>query len=282
MLSIIILSYRNPALLRLCLKSLASALANTSMDYEVIVVDSATTIETRHVVTDEFAGQFAAMRVIPIKENTGYTRGVNEGIRAAKGEYILALNYDIVAVPGSLEKLVASMREHPEVGLIGPELLNFNGTHQDSYFRFYSPLTIFYRRIEHLPFAGRMLGRFLMHDADPNQLQKPDWISGAAYMTSRTALARVGMLDERFFHYFSDVDWAQRFWDNGYQVVYEPGSKLYHYLGRTSKGKGVLWDILFNKTTRWHIMDFLRYLRKYGILNSHRSRSLVNAHATTH
>lgn len=268
MLSIIILSYRNPALLRLCLKSLAKAFEQTSLLYEIIVVDNATTPETRSVVQDEFQSAFKSLRLVPLKENAGYTRGNNEGIRAAKGEYLLLLNQDIVVPHGSIENLVAYFKEHPEIGLLGPELLNFNGSHQDSYFRFYSPITMFYRRIEHLPFANRILSHFLMRDSDPKQIQKPDWISGAAYMTSRVAIEKVGLMDESLFHYFSDVDWSRRFWDNGYQVVYYPHAQLYHYLGRSSKGRLLLLDVLLNKTTHWHMRDAIRYFWKHGLRNT--------------
>jgi len=282
MLSIVILSYRSPALLRLCLKSLQKALEHSVLDTEVIVVDNATTRETRWVVTEEFATIFKKIRLIPLAENTGYTRGVNEGIRVAQGAYILALNQDIVVPEGSLEKLVEYHRAHPEVGLLGPELLNFNGTHQDSYFRFYTPLTIFYRRIAHLPFAGKTLNWFLMRDTDTHHIQRPDWVSGAAFMTTREAIARVGLLDENLFHYFSDVDWSRRFWDNGYQVVYYPEATLYHYLARSSRGKFWLLDPFLNRTTRWHLMDAFRYFVKYGVRYRTATGGTAQSYATTH
>lgn len=265
MVSIIILSYKSPALIRLCLKSLARALRNTLLDYEVVVVDNATSTETRQVVTEDFANVFKSLRLVPLKENTGYTFGVNEGIRASRGEYILSLNQDIVMIDGCVEKLVQYMQDHPRAGLVGPELLNFNETHQDSYFRFYSPFTILYRRVPYLPFAKRMLDSFLMHDTSPSHLQEVDWISGAAFMTTQTAIKRVGLLDERLFHYLSDVDWARRFWDNGMSVVYYPEAQMYHYLGRASKGRFGIFDPFFNKTTRWHIMDGIKYFLKWGI-----------------
>ncbi|MEK7582352.1 MAG: glycosyltransferase family 2 protein [Patescibacteria group bacterium] len=282
MISVIILSYRNPALLRLCLKSLVAALPK-DFNYEIVVVDNATRSETRNVVCDEFKEAFRSIKFVPIKKNSGYTRGINEGISAAQGEYFLALNQDIVVLKGAVEKLLLYFKDHLEIGLIGPELLNFNGTHQDSYFRFYTPVTIFYRRIGYLPFARRILDPFLLRETDPSKVQKPDWVSGAAFMTSREAIKKVGLLDEKLFHYFSDVDWARRFWENGYQVVYYPEAKFYHYLGRSSKGKLLIFDIFFNQTTRWHIKDFWRYFRKYGFLTRHSARNISQpSHATTY
>lgn len=272
MLSIIILSYRNPAVLRLCLKSLFEAL-EPDFDCEVIVVDNASMPETRSVVLEEFKDKFRTLRLIPIKENAGYTRGVNEGIRAARGAYILSLNYDIVVPKGAVENLLTYYKDHPSIGLLGPELLNFDKTHQDSYFRYYSPLTILSRRIPYFPFAKRIHDSFVMRDSDPTKIQEVDWISGAALMVSREMIERVGLMDERLFHYFSDVDWARRFWDNGFAVVYYPGAKIYHYLGRTSKGRFGIFDAFLNKTTRWHIKDGFTYFFKHGFFSAGGSRT---------
>lgn len=264
MISIVILGYRNPALMRLCLKSLAHAMRSES-DYEVIVVDNASTIETRQVVTEEFAATFPSIKLIPIRTNSGYTHGVNEGLRAARGEYIIALNHDIVVEPGSIRALVSYLADHPQVGLIGPRLLNFDGTHQDSYFRFYRPWTIISRRLSLLPGARAERDRFTVRDSNPAHVQEVDWISGAAFMTTRIALEQVGLLDETLFHYFSDVDWAWRFWENGYAVTYYPMAAMAHYLGRTSKGRFGILDPIFNRATRWHISDAIHYFFKHGI-----------------
>jgi len=263
-LSIIVLAYRNPALLRLCLKALARAMANTALSYEVIVVDSATSPETANVVRHDAAGLFPALRLIPFTRNTGYTFGVNAGIRAAQGDFILALNHDILAEPGVVERLIGYLRDHPSVGLIGPRLLNFDESPQESCFRFYTPLVILARRLQ-LPFTGRLLDRFLMRDTALTSPTAVDWVSGAAFMTTRTALERIGLLDEHLFHYFSDVDWARRFWQNGLSVVYYPMVAFFHYLGRTSKGRFGILDVFFNAATRWHIADAARYFRKHGI-----------------
>jgi GT2 family glycosyltransferase len=78
-------------------------------------------------------------------------------------------------------------------------------------------------------------------------------------------LERVGTMDESLFHYFSDVDWARRFWENGYTVVYYPMAAMAHYHGRTSKGHLGILDAIFNRATRWHIKDAIRYFWKHGI-----------------
>ena len=282
MISIIILSYQNPALLRLCLKSLVAGMKGES-DYEVIVVDNATIIETRNVITQEFDGVFPCLKTVAIKENAGYTRGVNEGVRASSGEYILALNYDIVVEAGAVRCLADYLHDHPEIGLIGPRLVNFDGTHQNSYFRFYNPFTIISRRVPLIPGSHREQTRFTMRNSDPSQPAIVDWVSGAAFMTTRPALERIGYMDESLFHYFSDVDWAWRFWENGYVVAYYPMAAMFHYHGRTSKGRFGIFDPLFNQATRWHIKDAIRYFSKHGIsghrpkIQPHRQPQLITS-----
>ena len=76
-------------------------------------------------------------------------------------------------------------------------------------------------------------------------------------------LEKVGMMDERFFMYFEDVDWARRFWHNGYKVVYYPNSIVYHYHGRGSKSRLGLLDAIFNRKTRWHIASAFKFFLKY-------------------
>src|SRR3989344_8764457 len=152
MLSIIILSYKNQALLRLCLSSFANSLSS-SLNYEIIVVDNETSLETQSVVLDEFKNKFKSINLVPLKNNCGYTRGVNEGIKAAKGEYLLYFNYDVVIEPNAVETLLSYFKKHPDMGLMGPKLINFNGTEQASCFRFYSPWTVVCRRIPYIPYA---------------------------------------------------------------------------------------------------------------------------------
>ena len=259
MLSIIIVNYKNPPLLRLCLKSLTRVLP-LSFSHEIIVVDVAAEPETGHIATDEFAG----IRYLPFKHNIGYTRGVNEGIKAARGDTVFIANADIIPLTGSLEAMYTHMSAHPEIGLLGPQLLNFDGSNQQSCFRFYTPLTILCRRtfIGRLPFARRILERFAMQDKDLSKPTAADWLTGSALMASKKAIERVGPMDERLFLYFSDVDWPRQFWENGYQVVFYPAARMYHYHGRFSRGN--VLQVVTNRFTRMHIADGIRYFRKYG------------------
>ena len=258
-LSIVTVHYHNPALLKMCLSSIEQF--PPSVSYEVIVVDSNTIRESRDLVRE----QFPSVKLIPVTENTGYAGGINLGIKNSSGKYILILNQDVAISEGAINKLIDFIKNRPDVGLVGPQLLNFNGTIQNSYFRFYTPITIIARR---LPLGGiqpfkKILSNFIMEDTDTNKMQAPDWISGAAMLTTRDAINKVGYLDEKFFFYFEDVDWSRRFWQNEYKVIYYPEAKIYHALGRGSKSNLGILDLFFNKKTWWHIKSAVKYFLKH-------------------
>src|SRR3990167_4527026 len=118
MLSIIILNYKNPPLLRLCLKSVTASISR-DFKYEIIAVDNASEYETRSVITEEFP----SVKLIPLKENLGYTRANNIGLKEAIGDQLLILNVDIAPLAGSIEKMSHYMNNRPQIGMLGPELL---------------------------------------------------------------------------------------------------------------------------------------------------------------
>ena len=261
MTSIAIINYKNPALLRLCLSSLKRILS-ANFKHEILVVDIASIPETRNVVKE-----FPEVKIAAFKENIGYTKGVNEGIKASSGDYVLALNPDIVPMAKSIEELTSYLAANTHIGLAGPRLLNFDGSIQNSAFRYYTPLTILCRRspLGRTPFGKKILSKFVMTDNKLNEPSEVEWLMGSAILASRKAMNKVGLMDEKFFMYMSDVDWARRFWENGFKVVYYPFSEMYHYHKRSSKGRFGPLDIFLNKQSQWHLYDALRYFRKYGI-----------------
>lgn len=263
MLSIIIINFKNPSLLRLCLKSIIASLSAGFL-HEIVVIDSKSSVETRNIVLE-----FEQAKLVSFKTNIGYTRGVNEGIKNSSGDYFLILNPDIVPLKNSIEKLLDYIKTNKNIGLIGPRLLNFDGTSQSSCFRFYTPWIILCRRtfFGYLPQAKRTLDSFAMKDKDLNRLTYADWLMGSALMTSREAVQKIGLMDQNLFLYMTDVDWARRFWENGYKVLYYPESEMYHYHKRSSKGKFILSDILLKKEARWHIRDAIKYFKKHSVRN---------------
>jgi GT2 family glycosyltransferase len=257
--SVVVTSYKNPQLLRLCLDSILSC--SDDISCEIIVVDSETEENTEMMMREDFP----TIKFFPFKKNVGFQALLKKGIKNSSGEFLLLLNGDILVKPDSIQRLLTQIKKDISIGIIAPKLLNFNGTLQYSCFRFYSPITIIYRRtfFGKFNFAQKHLDWFLMKDLDHSQSNDVDWVMGSALMVSKKALAKVGLMDPRFFMYMEDVDWCRRFWENGFRVVYFPNAEMFHYHGKGSDKGGILQSLLFNRLTWSHIRSALVYFKKY-------------------
>lgn len=260
-LSVVIVHHKNRELLKLCLRSIQKHLPMGKM--EVVVVESEAQPETEELLFECFPW----VKYIPCKENVGYAVGVNQGLKIAQGEYILVLNPDIIITAGAVEKMIKYMEDNPDVGLLGPKLLNFNEQPQDSCFRFYKPMTIVCRRtfIGKTKFGRKKLADFNLSSIDKSGPIFSDWLMGSAILTKKEALKKVGPMDERFKLYFEDVDWARRFWENGYKIVFFPKAVMLHYHIRRSRAGFGFMDVFLRKETRWHIQSAIKYFLKYGL-----------------
>ncbi len=252
-ISIIIINYKTPEILILCINSLKETIKNLS--YEIIAADVESDYKTEYLIKDKFPD----IGFLPIKHNIGYSKSVNQGLKKASREskYFLVLNADIIAKKGAVNQMFDFMEQNPDIGISGPQLLNFNGTFQNSYFRFYTPETILYRRTFFKNFSGakKALDKFLMAESDHNSIQDVDWLMGSAMFVRGEALKKVGGMDENFFMYFEDVDWCRRFWNNGYRITYYSPAKMMHYHGKQSSES--------KKYAFIHIISAIKYFWKY-------------------
>ena len=201
------------------------------------------------------------VRVLAPGRNLGYARGVNEGIRAAREELLLILNPDILVAPGSVEALVRCAEAHPRAGIVAPRLLNPDGTLQLSARRFYNWRTLLLRRAPLGPYAARSqtLRDHLMADWDHASTRAVDWVLGAAMLARRRAVRDVGLMDERYFLYFEDVDWCQRMGRHGYEVLYCADASMVHEYARQSAQ-------LRARSIRAHAAGLLRFAEKWSAL----------------
>ena len=278
-LSLVILNYKQKGLVRQCLKGILSA--QPRLKYEIIVVDNNSQDGCLAAVKQLFTpGQAEAalpeslfkklespppaLITIPSATNGGFALGNNLGLKRARGKYALILNPDIAVVPGVLEKMFLFMEKNPSVGIIGPKLINPDGSVQYSCRRFPSWWMPLYRRsfLGKLPIAKRGLEYYLMMDFDHNQTAPVDWLFGACLMIRRSVLEKIGPFDERFFMYFEDLDWCRRCWQADCQVYYFAAAELVHYHQRLSAERsGILG--LFKKAGRIHLTSGLKYFAKY-------------------
>lgn len=253
-LSIVVVGYNSRDDLRSCLESIREHAGAVTV--EVIVVDNNSTDDTGRYVR----GDFPEVRLIENTANLGYSRAVNQGIRGSVGRYVLVLNPDVIVHEGSLEGLVAFMDEHPDAGIAGAKLLNTDGSVQDSCRRFPTFWTLILRRTP----LGRLLPRapaltrYLMRDFDHEESREVEWLVGACMIVRREALADIGLMDERFFMYFEDVDWCYRTWKSGWRVYYAADAVMTHAHARESARPGISRQLLV------HVLSLFHFYEKWG------------------
>lgn len=229
-LSVTICSWNTQADLRACLASLREARDEGS--FEVIVVDNASVDGSAEMVRAEFP----EFTLLAQATNLGFTGGHNLAIQARRGRNVALLNSDTIVHPGAIRTLIGYMAAHPEAGIVGPKLLNPDGSLQYSCRRFPNPVAALFRNT----FVGRLFPKnrytreYLMQDWPHDQIREVDWISGAAMFIRQEVIDTVGMLDPAYFMYCEDVDLCRRAWDRGFQVMYVPTAVITHAIGRST------------------------------------------------
>jgi len=264
-LSIIILNYKARGLLKECLKGIK--MVQPKLDYEIIVVDNASGDGTPAMMAENFP----EIKFIASDKNLGYAKGNNLGAREAKGRYVMIMNPDIIVFSGVLEKLVEFLDSQQDVGIVGPKLLNPDKSLQYSCYRFPNFWEPIYRRtpVGKLSFAKKKMDLYFMKDFDHNSTREVDWLLGGCLLIRRKSLDDVGLLDERYFAYFDDVDLCRSMWEKKWKVVYYPEVSVIHFHRRES-AEGRWWSGIFKKVTRIHLRSWIKYFRKWGMKQSER------------
>jgi N-acetylglucosaminyl-diphospho-decaprenol L-rhamnosyltransferase len=226
--SIIIVSWNTRDLLLQCLQSLPAAVGDLQAD--VWVVDNASTDGSMAAVRQ----QFPTVQVIENKTNVGFAAANNQAIVRSSGRYALLLNSDTIAFPNSIERLVRFADRHPRAGVVGPLLVNPDGSFQGSFTDFPSLLN------ETLNVTG--IGRRLYGRWYPNYgsrfAQHPrrvDVIQGACMLARREAFAQVGLMDEAYFMYSEETDWCYRMARSGWELWFTPDATIRHYGAQSTR-----------------------------------------------
>lgn len=246
-ISVIIVSWNVRDLLKKCLESIYRNTTPTppqrggdDLSFEIIVVDNASSDGTVEMVKNNFP----QVRLVANQKNKGFAAANNQGIKEAKGEYILLLNPDTEFIENSLEKVIAKMKSNEKIGVLGCRLLNPDKTVQPSVRRFptvWSQLVILFKLHKLFPF---LLNRYLAkdfvydHPLTPSLVKEGgvievDQVMGAFFCVKKELFDKIGLLDEGYFIWFEEVDFCRRAKQTGYKVVYWPGTSVVHYGGQS-------------------------------------------------
>jgi N-acetylglucosaminyl-diphospho-decaprenol L-rhamnosyltransferase len=253
--SVVIVTWNALPWLEQCLESVRGR--------EIVVVDHGSTDGTLDFVRE----RYPEVRVIE-QENKGMGGGNNAGMRAAGGRYFFLLNSDAWVVDDALDRLVAFADEHPEAAVVGPKLLNTDGTLQRSargeptLWR----LATEYLFIRKLAPRSKRLNPLYRGDFGHDRVEEVDWLFGPALLVRKEAADAVGLFDEDFFMFSEEVDWMTRFRRAGWTVVFFPDAEVVHVGGASHGGR------MYVENLRGHLRWFAKHR---GAKDAERARKLL-------
>ena len=228
--SFVIVNWNAKQHLQKCLRSISSSCAGLS--YEIILVDNASSDGSPEMVTTEFPG----VRLIANADNVGFAAANNQGTAIAQSRYFALVNPDVEVFAGTLQRLIALMDANPEIGVLGPKVLNADLTLQPSCRTFPSLRSWFFRALAldtTFP-RSRFFGDHFMTHWSHEEVRDVDILSGCFWLIRRRAHEDVGGLDTRFFMYAEDMDLCRRYRQAGWRVTFNPGAEIIHYGGASS------------------------------------------------
>ncbi len=235
-LSVIIVNYNVKHFLEQCLHAVQKAAE--SVETEIFVVDNNSVDGSAQLIREKFP----SVHFIENKENVGFSRANNQAIRQAKGKYILLLNPDTVVEENTFLKITHFMNEHPEAGGLGVKMIDGKGNFlPESKRGLPTPWVAFYKMfgLARLFPHSKKFGKYHLSYLDANKIHEIEILAGAFMLLRKTALDKVGLLDETFFMYGEDIDLSYRIVLGGYRNYYFPETTIIHYKGESTK-KGSL------------------------------------------
>ncbi|RLB07043.1 MAG: glycosyltransferase family 2 protein [Deltaproteobacteria bacterium] len=237
--SIIIVNWNTKDLLLSCISSVYSSISK-NLKYEIIVVDNGSHDGSSEAVKKSYP----QVLVIQNKKNLGFAAANNIAFKIMKGKYALLLNTDCTLTKGAVEALYSFMEEHPEAGITCGQLLNPDGSKQNSFSNFPSLLEyITNKSLLKIIWPSRFPSKY-------NSYNKPievDSCIGACVLLRKEAIEEVGYFDEDYFFFFEETDLAFRLKKAGWKVYFVPCAKIYHAQGK-SVGSNITSRALFYKS----------------------------------
>ncbi len=256
-LAVVVVTYNALPYVEQCLASVAG--------WETVVVDHGSTDGTVPRIHERFPG----LRVVQ-QENLGLGAGWNRGIRETAAPFVLILNADAWAVDDGAERLLRFAETRPDAAVVGPKLLNTDGSLQRSVRGFPTlwRLATEYFFLRKLAPRSRALNAFYAGGFDHDRVVEAEFVMGSVMLVRRAAIEQVGPLDEDFFLFSEETDWCYRFRRAGWKVLFFPGAEFVHVGGASHGGR------MFRENVRGH----LRFLSKHrGPAEAERARRLLLA-----
>jgi GT2 family glycosyltransferase len=223
-ISIIIVNWNTRDLLQNCLESIHKTIRDIS--YEIICVDNASQDGSVAMLQEKHP----EVRLIQNEKNRGFGAANNQAMHVMTGRYALLLNSDTVLAENAVRELFTFMEAHPDAAMACGQLLNADGSKQNSVASFPDLLTLL---------TNTSLLEYLFPNCYPSKRYKHDQpievdsCIGACFLVRKRAIEDVGMLDERYFFFFEETDWAYQMKKDGWRVYHVPTAFIYHFQGQS-------------------------------------------------
>ncbi len=241
-LSVIIVNYNVKYFLEQCLLSVKKAVAG--IEAEVLVVDNASTDNSREYLESKFHWVSFSWN----KENVGFARACNQGLKQSSGKYILFLNPDTIVPEDCFTKCFSFFAETPDAGAMGIRMLDGSGRFlPESKRSFPLPITSLYKLsgLSAIFPGSKTFNRYHLGYLNEQESHEIDVMSGAFMMIKKEALDVTGSFDESFFMYGEDVDLSYRIQKAGYKNYYFSKSSILHFKGESTKKGSVNYVRMF-------------------------------------
>lgn len=250
--SIIIVNWNTKRLLLECLSSVFKTI--NKLSFEIWLVDNASTDSSVEAVKQNYPD----VKIIQNKKNLGFAAANNIALERMCGQYALLLNTDTILTSGAVENLFDFMEKNPTAGMACGQLLNQDGSKQNSIANFPGILSLL---------CNESLLQTLFPEKYPGkrrEYKKPvevDSCIGACLMVRKKAMDEVGLLDKRYFFFFEETDWAYRMKQTGWKIYFVPSAGIFHIQGQTV-GHNAGSRIMFYRSRyiyfkKWHSRSYL-------------------------
>lgn len=244
-LSIIIVNYQTCKLTLECIESIYRH--PPACTFEVILIDNA----SNDGIEGELRSKFPGVRFLESGENIGFARANNLGIHNSHGEYVMLLNSDARLMPDALSQMMLHMELNPDVGILGPRHVDRHGRFQLSCGKFPTLISEIARKIVYYRLS---LNDYRVRDYLDGRYasgERVDWVSGSCMLIRRQVLYDIGLLDERFFMYFEDIDLCRRAQSAAWRVQYLPSVNVTHHGGASAR-QNLLTVMIENRNSQLH------------------------------
>ncbi len=250
--SIVIANWNTKDLIRQCIESIFNSV-QPGFNYELIVIDNASTDGSLEYLSS-LGGKIT---LISNSKNLGYAKACNQGMRAAKGKFILLLGSDTIMQKGTVDECAGFLESHPEAGAVGCKLLNpagslRSGSAQNSCKKFPTLANAFYTYLS----LDSLNRDYDMADFDYNHTREVEQIATTFLMVRRELMMKIGYFDEAYRILYNDVDLCRRIWDSGYKIYFLHTCSVIHYGSHSTKQANFrLRKIMYG--------DIYRYYKNY-------------------